>query len=482
MLAFMMWLLGLWTWFKAFISLAWFRAPPLDPASAATSVGLEGLSPEEGHEESALATFLSSVPDCEQFTCEYVKDGFKIEAWVPGAGGDGEDRRFSGDEAAYREFLAAVASSKVEYCKEYLIVKLSGEDASKHLEEIVGALKSNDTIREVRLENKDCSLLRVSECFANLLLQNNVIQHLIIYGGESIRRDQAMGTEAAEQFAKALQENRSLKTLHLWGLGRLDAEGMRVLVEPLKSPHSVLQYLGVWVTSDVGLEHVGVMLATNTSLRKVDLSDWDRSDEVHRRGYTSLRDALAINRTLEELQCRTQSSMELELLLDPLMPTHNRPQSNSTLTSLSLFGSRIGGKEGMDILVGMIRSNSSLLELDLSFLWELSEDPDAVENVLAILAALKTNQSLKEVRFYGCDGVGGYKVLGTMMDLLLENLHLTDIGLLITPLERSGDAEYVYSELKKREKMKLWKLVQGMANEDPKSGRVFLCGNPFAGK
>jgi hypothetical protein len=137
----------------------------------------------------------------------------------------------------------------------------------------------------------------------------------------------------------------------------------------------------------------------------------------------------------------------------------------------------------VDILVDMIRTNTSLLDLKLFNMKELDDScPNPVENVVAILEALKTNKSLKRVSFGDCGGVGGYKVLGTMMDLLLENRQLEGIDLAFTPLEYSGDAVYVHSELEKRKKMKLWDLVKGMADESPKSGRVFMCGNPYAGE
>jgi hypothetical protein len=69
-----------------------------------------------------------------------------------------------------------------------------------------------------------------------------------------------------------------------------------------------------------------------------------------------------------------------------------------------------------------------------------------------------------------------------MMDLLLENRQLEEIVLFGTPLQNSGDAVHVYSELEKRKKMKLWDLIKNMADDHPKSGRVFMCGNPYAGE
>ena len=71
----------------------------------------------------------------------------------------------------------------------------------KHLEEIVGALKSNDTSNKVQLTRYNYSVLRVSECVSNLLLLNTTIQYMGIdinwHPGE------AMGTDAVEQLANS---------------------------------------------------------------------------------------------------------------------------------------------------------------------------------------------------------------------------------------------------------------------------------------
>jgi len=131
----------------------------------------------------------------------------------------------------------------------------------------------------------------------------------------------------------------------------------------------------------------------------------------------------------------------------------------------------------------MLCTNTSLLELNLNYIDEFSlPGEEGIENVLAILEAFKANKSLKRIGFKGCKAVNGYKVLGAMMDLLLENHCIEHIDLQGTSLMETGDADYVYSALSKRKKMRLWGIVQGMANVNPTSGRVFLCGDPYAGK
>ncbi|KAG0575596.1 hypothetical protein KC19_5G015200 [Ceratodon purpureus] len=443
--AFKVWLFSFWTWFEAFFSVSWSQRPPLDQASIDTSLGVEQLRSDE--------------------------DGSKI-------------KELSGGEQTHREFLAAVASSKVASCERISIGSKFGKRCNvKQLEEMVRALVPNSNFKEVSLYIHGCSLLQMAECVSNLLSGNKAIEQLDL----SSDSHEVVGKEAAELLAKGLRENRVLKRLDLRSIGGLvDDEAMEVLTKPLKENDSVLQELLVWKITDVGLEHLGVMLGTNTSLKR--LKYWDsnkandptRRDEVYMRGYISLSETLCVNRSLESLECTITSSMELKVLLQPLMPTNNKPQANTTLTELWLWESRIGGKEGVDILADMIRTNTSLLRLTL---WEMRElrdsDPDAVENVVAILEALKTNKSLKYVSFFGCYSVGGYKVLGTMMDMLLENRQLEEIRLDGTGL---GGSWYVHSELEKRRKFKLWDLIKGMANVSPKSGRVFLCGNPYAGK
>ena len=486
-MAFLAWLFSFWTCFQAFFRLRWFRTPPLDHATLGTSPGVKPqLCSNEGQHESALATFLSSLSGSNVSSISYYpgEDGFTLSCWVVGE----RKREFSGDEPTHREFLAALASSKVVSCTR-LKVNLSRDnfDRPEQLEEIVGALVSNNNFKLVFLTFREtCSALQMAECVSKLLSGNKAIEYLEVDLGSGV----VVGREAAELLANGLHENRVLKTLNLWSIrGLVDDEAMEALIRPLKENDSVLQELRLRKITDGGLEHLGVMLGTNTSLEALQYRDWDRvddpkrRDEVYMRGFTSLKEALGINRSLKHLECSVASSMELKVLLEPLMPVNNNPQANTTLTSLDLTESRIGGKEGVDILVDMIRTNTSLLELDLSRMRELDDDcPDAVENVVVILEALKTNKLLKKVSFYRCSGVGGYKVLGTMMDLLLENRQLEKIDLVGTPLGYSGDATYVHSELEKRKKMKLWDLVKGMADESPKSGRVFMCGHPYAGE
>ncbi|KAG0586775.1 hypothetical protein KC19_2G116100 [Ceratodon purpureus] len=486
-MAFMVWL------FKAFFRVRWSQTSPSDQASPAASLGVGQLRFDEGHHESELTAFLASLAEAKDRYLSYDpgKDGFQL--FFNRADGY---RKFSGGGPTHREFLAAVASSKVASCESIFIGGSFCRCNLKQLEEIVRALVPNSNFTKVMFNMSGCTTLQMSGCVSNLLSGNKAIEHLEVV--TNFR--EVVGKEAAELVANGLRENRALKKLDMWRLydSLVVDEAMEELTKPLKENDSVLQELKVGQVTDVGLEHLGAMLGTNTSLKRLTYSRprmvgySTRSDEVYMRGYTSLSVALCVNRSLEALACVIASSMELKVLLQPLMPTNNKPEANITLTDLSLNRSRIGGKEGVDILVDMIRTNTSLLRLDFWQMTELSDsDPDAVENAVAILEALKTNKSLKVVSFGGCTGVGGYKVLGTMMDLLsenrqlelyLQNDELEETELRSAGLESSGDARYFLSKLEVRKKVKLWDWIKGQANVSPKLGRIFLCGNLYARK
>jgi hypothetical protein len=345
-MAFLVWLFSFWTWFQAFFRLRWFRTPPLvsDQATSGASPGVEPqLCSNEGQHESALATFLSSLSEDKVKFLSYIslEDGFKFFFYVD------HEREFSGDEPTHREFLAALASSKVVLSGTELNIDLSRDnfDRPEQLEEIVGALVSNNSFKAVHLDFNDCSALQMAECVSNLLLGNKAIEKLRVrldYG-------EVVGRESAELLANGLHENRVLKTLDLRYIsGLVDDEAVEVIIRPLKENDSILQELTLRKITDVGLEHLGVMLGTNTSLKALQyldsyrVDDPERGDEpVYMRGYTSLKEALGINRSLERLGCTVGSSMELKVLLEPLMPVNNNPQANTTLTTLWLYRSRI---------------------------------------------------------------------------------------------------------------------------------------------
>jgi hypothetical protein len=338
-MAFLVWLFSFWTWFQAFFRLRWFRTPPLvsDQATSGASPGVEPqLCSNEGQHESALATFLSSLSEDKVKFLSYIslEDGFKFFFYVD------HEREFSGDEPTHREFLAALASSKVVLSGTKLAVDLPRDnfDRPEQLEEIVGALVSINSFKAVDLNFRSgCSALQMAECVSNLLLGNKAIEKLRV----ELDCGEVVGREAAELLANRLHENRVLKTLDLWWIsGLVDDEAVEVIIRPLQENDSVLQKLRLCKITDVGLEHLGVMLGTNTSLEALQYWDWERVNDpergdepVYMRGYTSLGAALGINRSLKRLQCTVASSVELKVLLEPLMPVNNNPQANTTLTS-----------------------------------------------------------------------------------------------------------------------------------------------------
>jgi hypothetical protein len=160
--------------------------------------------------------------------------------------------------------------------------------------------------------------------------------------------------------------------------------------------------------------------------------------------------------------------------------THNMAdadlQPNSSLTHLYIWGDlRV---EDMELLETLVRQNTSLLSLDLS--WSLLLR--VADNVIRLLEALKSNKCLKEVSLRTCGGVVGRRVLGTIFDLLEVNHHLKKLDLAITPLTRHGGVEMVEAVLEQKAKHNMWEVVQAMATAKPNSARIFLCGYPYAGE
>jgi len=483
-LAFLVWLFSFWTWKDFFLRR--LRNPVSHPASGETA---EHILSQDGPQESEFARFLSSLPEDER-RCHHLRFDRDSKFTISYGAFTFPPSHDSTVQASYlkflEEFLEAVASSEIEF-REEVSIELRGDDSCKRVEAFADALRqSSNRFRKLDLRCHFGFAIRFANCISSVLLRNEAIQHLCLYFGGL---KEGMGKDLAAEFMTIIATPHNLQILKSFGMGglRLDGEGMEQLMKPFQGPPSVLEELRFYsLTSDAQLEHLSGMLASSTSLKTL-LVFYNSvvGQEVYTRGYSNIAAALCSNQSLEVLSCEISSSRELKMLLDPLIPKNNNVQNNTTLIELELYES-IGGKDGIETLAHMLCTNTSLLKLALINVKDLSkshdgDDTQEVENVLAILEALKTNKSLKRIDFGGCKAVRGYKVLGAMMDLLLVNHYIEDIDLTRTGLRESGDADYVLSALSKKNKMKLWDTIQSMAIVNPTSGRVFLCGQPFAG-
>jgi len=379
----------------------------LCPASGETA-GLEHLPSHEGHPHSEWARLLSSLPEDERW-CGYLT--IKGDSAVQLDFGPNWKRYRLAMQVGYGEFLRAVASSEVVF-REKMWVILEGDDSLKPMEAFANALRqSGNTFRKLEVSCWKVSPIPFAKCISSALLGNDAIQDLYLDFHSGIWKK--IGKEEAVEFMGilgVLHILRILKSVTIAG-SDWENEGMRQLLKPFNSLDSVLEELNIHSpTSDAQLEHIGDLLVASTSLKTLFLYSNHMKNEFLK-GYTSMASALCSNRFLQSLKLGSLSSMELKALLNPLMPKTNNMQANTTLTHLRLKY-YVGGKEGIETLVDMLRTNTSLLELSLYELEELCfQDAQAIENVLATLEALKTNKSLKKIGFPGCSAVGGYKCL-----------------------------------------------------------------------
>ncbi|KAG0593016.1 hypothetical protein KC19_1G298500 [Ceratodon purpureus] len=302
-------------------------------------------------------------------------------------------------------------------------------------------------------------------------------------------------TEAAivKVLVDALLQNQVLRqlTLEYRGGGISSNEGsvMRELNRYLQSPTNVLTELHMVGVEDGEVIQLADTLGLNKKLQQLVIER--EGESLSCEGIGRIGEALRTNSVLEELNIDGYYTRvgveEMEALVGALVPdAASGLQPNTHLHTLSFGQVALEGREGMEQLVTLLRSNTSLLHLDLFYLSTLRRGSEnVVEYAEMLFTALRFNTSLESLNLRGCDEVGGKDVLGMIMDMLLHNRSLKEIKLVSTRLEKDGDAEVVYAELRGRDKTideEVEKVIQKMVRVPPNSARVFLCGNPKGGK
>ncbi|KAJ9551341.1 hypothetical protein OSB04_015386 [Centaurea solstitialis] len=105
------------------------------------------------------------------------------------------------------------------------------------------------------------------------------------------------------------------------------------------------------------------------------------------------------------------------------------------------------------------------------------------QDIIRIFKNLEKNASLKWLSLQGCKGVDGDLVLKAIMGTLQVNPWIEEIDLANTPLQNSGKAEGIHLKLGHNAKSEPEvDLLRDMPMTVPKSCRVFICGQEFAGK
>lgn len=153
-------------------------------------------------------------------------------------------------------------------------------------------------------------------------------------------------------------------------------------------------------------------------------------------------------------------------------------QANITLKSVTFGGGRTKiGRDGLAAILQMLKTNQSLARLGI-----YEDESLRPDDYVKIFKSLERNATLKYLSLQGCKGVRGELVLQTIMETLQVNPYIEDIDLAKTPLQNSGQADAVYQRLGQNGRTEPeMDTLKDMPLTMPKSCRVFLCGQEYAG-
>lgn len=301
-------------------------------------------------------------------------------------------------------------------------------------------LSSNSNIQELHLRSKTVfGTLQGCTVLAEALKNNSALHHL------SLRSCGIESGDALRRLLDGLQANCTLRTLDLSDNSLLD-KGIASVAEFL-STNVTLHRLNLhWTESgSKGADHMASALDRNTSLKK-----------LHFGGNRIGRDGM--RRLLEPLSGRVWEE--------------DRPK-NTTLNHLDLHGAW-PLEVSVEALAGMIRTNKNLSTLGLADLVLLREEWQQ------IFGALKENVTLEELDLSDCSGSFGD---GAVYEALLDLLQFSATGLRQIELggsvlqSRQGEVDdelRVNSEYRGQ--------LRGQERVQTTSGRLVLCGYPFAGQ
>lgn len=392
--------------------------------------------------------------------------------------------RFTGPEQADRKVCTKVINALVASpAVSSVTLEIDYVQSDVIVAELCTALQSNRTLQKMSVysDNRFQQPLN-SECvkhIAEMFLVNTGIRELQL-GLIDINQ------QVADNLALALRRNRTLRGLTLYA--RADSDAMATLTKPFsgQEPNQTLEKLeikgfkcvgarGDGQIGNKGAEHIATVLCRNSFLRELAL----KNCEIDSLGVQTLALALMTNKSLEVLDL-SYNPLDVEGLKEIVktitMDPATQVQPNTTFREIIIRHSFIS-RHGASILANMLSTNKTLVRLDLAFSVRLWTQRD----VLLVLHSLKNNQSLRFLDMRGCEGVAGEKVLATILDLLVTNPWLEELGVEGTPLSRKGHDAVIKAQLR-RNAEKFMEVFKGMGTVTPSSARVFLCGIPFAGK
>ncbi|CAN1135901.1 Protein TORNADO 1 [Linum perenne] len=390
------------------------------------------------------------------------------------------------------------------------------------LSELCEVLKRNAVIKEIifsesRIGSTGASLL------ADALRVNESLEELQIW-------EDSIGSKGAEELSKMIEVNSTLKLLTIFDsysitatplisavLGRNRAMEVHIWCgENGEKSSKVVEFLPgnstlrVYKLDISGSCRVACSLGCNSTVRTLDMSgvrlksrwakefrwvlEQNRSLREVRLSKTCLKDkgvvyvaaGLFRNQTLESLyldgNCFT--GVGVEHLLCPLSRFSSlQIQANISLKSVTFGGRRSKiGRDGVAAIIQMLTSNETVTKLGI-----YDDESLRPDDIVRIFRSLERNASLRYLSLQGCKGVQGELVQKAITETLQVNPWIEEIDLERTPLHISGNADCIYQRLGQNgntepETETDVNLVKDMPLTEPKSCRVFFCGQEYAGK
>ncbi|XP_028758510.1 protein TORNADO 1 isoform X1 [Neltuma alba] len=388
----------------------------------------------------------------------------------------------------------------------------------KCMSELSEILKRNKMIKEIMLSESNIGSVGAGY-IASALMVNHSLEELQIW-------EDSIGSRGAEELSKMIEVNPTLKLLTIFDSNAITAtplisavlarnRAMEVHVwsgQNSGKTSKVVEFvpenstLRIYQLSLSGSCRVACSLGMNFTVKSLDMtgvrlkSKWAKEfrwvleqnqtlQEVNLfrtclkdKGIVYIAAGLFKNRSLLTLHLTGNwfTGVGVEHLLCPLSRfSALQSQANITLKSLSFGGGRTRiGRDGLAAILQMLTSNQSITRLAIHD--DSSLRPD---DFVRIFKSLEKNATLKYLSLQGCKGVQGETLIQTIMETLQINPWIEDLDLSRTPLHNSGMTQGIYRRLGQNEKTEPeMDLLMDMPLTEPKSCRVFFCGQEYAGK
>ncbi|KAE9598523.1 putative P-loop containing nucleoside triphosphate hydrolase, of Roc (COR) [Lupinus albus] len=333
---------------------------------------------------------------------------------------------------------------------------------SRGAEELSKMIEVNPTLKLLTIY--DSNAVAAAPLISAILARNRSME-LHVWSGEN--------GENSSKVVEFVPENSTLRIykLNLSGTCRVACSlGMNLTVKSL-------DMTGVKIKSRCAKE-LRWVLEQNQTLEEVNLSRTCLKDK----GVVYVAAGLFKNRSLQTLHLTGNrfSGIGVEHLLTPLSRFSSlQMQANTTLKCVTFGGGKTRiGRDGLVALIQMLTTNESVRQLGIHDDESLRSD-----DFVKIFKSLEKNATLKCLTLQGCKGVQGETLLQTIMETLQINPWIEDIDLSRTPLHNSGKTQGIYLRLGQNEKTEPEvDLLKDMPLTQPKSCRVFFCGQECAGK